>query len=292
MRGQAVERLGLGYEAVRALNPEVIYAHCVGFGQDGPYADLQAYDDVIQAASGTATLASRVDGNPRPRYIPSLIADKVAGLHAAYASDGRHHPQAAHGSRPACRNPDVRGLHQLHAPRASRRAYLRPACRTGLLSRQVDPNRQPFPTSDGYISIVAYTDDVLPKIFQLLGAPSFLEDPRFATRALRSRNFSALYQGMAALTPHFTTAELVAKCHAAQIPAQPVRDIGDILHDPHLAATGFFQRRQHPTEGDYFQMRQPVRFGAAETGPLGHPPKIDENGDEIRKEAVLEAKEK
>src|SRR3546814_10745897 len=61
-----------------------MYAHCVGFGQDGPYAELQAYDDVIQAASGTATLLPRVDGNPRARYLPSLIADKVAGLHGAY----------------------------------------------------------------------------------------------------------------------------------------------------------------------------------------------------------------
>ena len=84
VRGKAVERLGLDYESVRAINPDIIYAHCVGFGQDGPYADLQAYDDVIQAASGAATLASRVDGDPRARYIPSLIADKVAGLHGAY----------------------------------------------------------------------------------------------------------------------------------------------------------------------------------------------------------------
>jgi crotonobetainyl-CoA:carnitine CoA-transferase CaiB-like acyl-CoA transferase len=85
VRGKAVERLGLDYDAVRAINPGIIYAHCVGFGQDGPYADLQAYDDVIQAATGTATLLPRVDGDPRARYLPSLIADKVAGLHAAYA---------------------------------------------------------------------------------------------------------------------------------------------------------------------------------------------------------------
>nr|WP_309229361.1 CoA transferase [Novosphingobium sp. NBM11] len=78
VRGKAVERLGLDYDAVRGINPNIIYAHCVGFGQDGPYADLQAYDDVIQAATGTATLLPRVDGDPRARYLPSLIADKVA----------------------------------------------------------------------------------------------------------------------------------------------------------------------------------------------------------------------
>ncbi|HTO42354.1 MAG TPA: CoA transferase, partial [Rhizomicrobium sp.] len=86
VRGPAIEKLGFGYDAVRALKPDIIYVHCVGFGSGGPYSDLQAYDDVIQATSGAATLLSRVDGNPRPRYIPSLIADKVAGLHGAYAT--------------------------------------------------------------------------------------------------------------------------------------------------------------------------------------------------------------
>ncbi|OZA72019.1 MAG: carnitine dehydratase, partial [Sphingomonadales bacterium 39-62-4] len=86
VRGKALERIGLDYESLKAINPGLIYVHCVGFGQDGPYADLQAYDDVIQAATGTTTLLPRVDGNPAPRYLPSLIADKVAGLHAAYAT--------------------------------------------------------------------------------------------------------------------------------------------------------------------------------------------------------------
>jgi crotonobetainyl-CoA:carnitine CoA-transferase CaiB-like acyl-CoA transferase len=83
VRDKAVTKLGFGYQDCKALKPELIYVHCTGFGQDGPYRDLQAYDDVIQAASGTATLAPRVDGNPRPRYIPSLIADKISGTYAA-----------------------------------------------------------------------------------------------------------------------------------------------------------------------------------------------------------------
>ena len=85
VRSEAIERLGFGYDPVKELNPEIIYVHCVGFGSDGPYGGLQAYDDVIQAATGTTTLLPRVDGDPTPRYLPSLIADKVAGLHAEQA---------------------------------------------------------------------------------------------------------------------------------------------------------------------------------------------------------------
>ena len=85
IRPEAVERLGLGYDAVKALRPDIIYVHCTGFGLEGPYAGLQAYDDVIQASTGATALLPRVDGNPHPRYLPMLFADKVSGLHAAYA---------------------------------------------------------------------------------------------------------------------------------------------------------------------------------------------------------------
>ena len=85
VRRAAIARLGFDYAACRALKPDMIYVHGAGFGQDGPYADLQAYDDVIQAASGTTSLLPRVDGDPAPRYFPSLIADKVAGHYGAQA---------------------------------------------------------------------------------------------------------------------------------------------------------------------------------------------------------------
>ena len=85
IRADAAERAGLGYEAVRALRPDIVYVHCTGFDSNGPNAGLPAYDDIIQAASGIASLLPRVDGNEAPRYFPMAMADKVSGLHAAYA---------------------------------------------------------------------------------------------------------------------------------------------------------------------------------------------------------------
>ena len=70
---------------MKKVRPDIVYVHCTGFGLGGPYAGLQAYDDVIQAASGAVSLLPRVDGNPRPRYVPMLV-DKVSGLHAVYAT--------------------------------------------------------------------------------------------------------------------------------------------------------------------------------------------------------------
>ena len=75
VRSDAIERLGYGYAAVRAIRPDIIYLHCTGFDQRGPHADLQAYDDIIQAATGIASLLPHVDGNPQPRFLPMTLAD-------------------------------------------------------------------------------------------------------------------------------------------------------------------------------------------------------------------------
>ena len=282
VRGKAVERLGLDYDSVRVLNPDIIYVHCVGFGQDGPYADLQAYDDVIQAASGAATLASRVDGDPRARYIPSLIADKVAGLHAVYGVLAAviHKLRTGRGQRVEI--PMFEAFTNFLLLEHLAGKTFDPPNADICYPRQIDRNRQPFPTSDGYISIVAYNDDAWTNVFALLGAPAMLTDARFSTRSLRTQNATALYEQIARLTPSFTSAVLLAKCHAANIPAQVVRDIDAILDDPHLAATGFFNRRSHPSEGEYFEMRQPVRFSDGVATTTGYPPRLDEDGAALR----------
>lgn len=282
VRGKAIERLGLDYDAVRATNPGIIYAHCVGFGQDGPYADLQAYDDVIQAATGTATLLSRVDGNPRARYLPSLIADKVAGLHAAYAVLAAviHKMRTNEGQKVEIPMFEAFTNFMLLEHLAGL-TFDPPNAPVGYF-RQIDPDRQPFPTRDGYVSIVAYTDDAWPRVFEILGKPKFIEQEQFATRKLRTINLPLLYQEMARLTPAFTTAELIARCHAAQIPAQPVRDLAEIIDDPHLVATGFFSPHDHPTEGRYFAMAQPVRFDAWKDTSDRIAPHLDEHGATAR----------
>ena len=80
------EGLGLTFEEVKAIKPDIVYVHCLGFGSEGPYAGRPAYDDLIQGLSAATSLLPKVDGNPRPRFIPTAFADKVSGLHAVYAT--------------------------------------------------------------------------------------------------------------------------------------------------------------------------------------------------------------
>lgn len=284
VRGKALERLGLDYAAVRAINPRIVYIHCVGFGQNGPYADLQAYDDVIQAATGTATLLPRVDGDPRPRYLPSLIADKVAGLHAAYGAMAALYNRERGGEGQYVEVPmfEVFSSFML-LEHLGGQTFDPPVGPVGY-PRQIDPLRQPFPTADGHISIVIYTHDAWDRVFTLLEDPDFIAQERFNVPGGRGAHQDELYSHLAALTPRLTTDELQRRCVAAQIPAQPVRDLGEVIDDPHLGAVGFFRRREHPSEGAYVEQAQPVKFGSGEAAPARMPPNLGEHGAEIRAE--------
>lgn len=287
VRAPAIRRLGLDYEAVRQINPAIIYAHCVGFGSDGPYGELQAYDDVIQTASGLTSLAGLVDGDPRPRYVPSAIADKVAGLHAAYAVLAAyiHKLRTGEGQHVeiAMFETFVQFLMQEHLFGLT---FDPPTGPVGYF-RQIDPDRQPFPTADGHIAIVPYSDEAWIRLFDLVERPDILAGEGLATPQERAANPGRLYQILATLTPRLTNAEWVEALNAASIPAMPVRDIADIREDPHLTANGFFNRREHPIVGSYVEMRSPVRFSRGLTGNRRPPPLLGEHTDEVRRELGL-----
>lgn len=286
VRGKALARLGLDYAAAKKLNPGIIYVHCVGFGQSGPYADEPAYDDVIQAATGFTSLASRVDGDPRARYTPSLIADKVSGLHAAYAALAAIVHKLRTGEGQYVEVPMFEAFAQFALVEHLAGLTFDPPNAPPCYARQIDANRQPFPTRDGWISVVPYTEQAWPGLLDALGAGEVLDDPRFATRELRIANVTHLYAILARLTVDHTTTDLLELCRSLDLPARISRDIAEIHDDPHLAATGFFTRRDHPVEGAFWEMKQPVEFGgwpARERGlPPGlgqHAPAFSEPGD-------------
>ncbi|UAB78556.1 CoA transferase [Erythrobacter sp. SCSIO 43205] len=280
VREDAIGRLGFDYNAVRALNPEIIYVHCVGFGSGGPYAGLQAYDDVIQAASGTTSLLPRVDGNTRPRYLPSLIADKVAGLHAAYAVMAAitHRLRTGRGQR--IEVPMLEAFTSFMMKEHLDGKTFDPPNGDAAYGRQVDPNRQPFETKDGWISIVPYILPHFPLVVGLLGDKTMAEDERWRDPANIVAAAPELYARIGELTLTKTTDECVEILRAANIPCMPAVDLNDVIHDPHLNETGFFERCEHPSEGALYQMRDPNRFSDWQQGDLGHAPRLGEHNDE------------
>ncbi len=286
VRGRAIRKLGFGFDDVRAIKPDIIYAHLVGFGQDGPYADFPAYDDVIQAASGATSLLARVDGNPAPRFFPSLIADKVAGTYAAQAMLAALIHKMRTGEGQYVEVPMLECFTAFMMTEHMCDSVFEPPIGPAGYARQIDPHRQPFPTSDGHIVIVPYNDTNIVKMMDLLGDPDFLTPPPFDTAAGRWANMTRVYARVAELTPARTTGEWLQLLRDNDFPVMEARDLDAITEEPHLAATGFFRTREHPSEGPFREMRPPVRYSARSVEP-GLAPSLGQHSDEIRKEVGL-----
>lgn len=284
VRLKAAEKLGLSPEQAHAINPNLIYIHCVGFGSGGPYDGLQAYDDVIQAASGAATLSGRVDGSGTARYIPSLIADKVAGMHGAQAALAAYIHKLKTGESQFVEVPMFEAFTRFMMLEHLAGLTFDPPNADACYFRQIDPDRQPFPTKDGFISIVPYTPDSWRVVFDVIGDPEFLHQPGLQSIKEQILNQHKLYQRLAELTPPRTSAEWCDLFRAARIPCMPVRDMADILGDPHLIETGFFTQHDHPSEGKWNAMSHPAKYSANTLPTHRPPPSLGEHSAEIRAE--------
>lgn len=147
--------------------------------------------------------------------------------------------------------------------------------------RQLDPHRQPFPTADGYISIVLYTDDIAARVIEIIGDATLKGDARFKNREGRTKNSQALYAEMTRLLPARKTADWMQLFEAAGVPSMVMRDLDDMMNDPHLEDVGFFQVEEHPSEGACVTMRPPVSFSAQEHFEPRPAPRLGEHNGEL-----------
>lgn len=258
IRMAGMERLGLGYEDIKRINPAIVYVHCCGYGADGPYANRQAYDDLVQAASGWADLYARRSGGP-PSYTPSLVADKTVGLFATYATLAAlvHKERTGQGQFVSVPMFEcftwfnmVENLYGQTFPGDGKLGY----------SRSINPRRRPYPTKDGFIAIVPYVDRQWERFFEIGGRPGVFQDPRFSTYTERTKHTGELYAIIEEVAATKTTDEWVDLLEQENIPAMRFNPMAQVLEDPHLVATGFFIDAEAPGIGRYRTLRHPVAF--------------------------------
>lgn len=273
VRMAGMERLGLDYESVKAINPGIVYVHCAGFGGDGPYAARQAYDDLIQAASGFAHLSSMRDGSP-PAYAPSLVADKTVGLFATYATLAALYHRQKTGEGQFVQVPMLESFTFFNMVENLYGETFLPGNGKVAYTRSINQNRKPYPTKDGYIALVPYSDAQWQKFFELGGKPGVFEDPRFATYQARTENIGALYSLIEDVSATKTTDEWLALMAQENIPAMRFNQMIDVLSDEHLRAVGFFEERTHPQAGTYRSMKHPVHFSATPASVDRDPPQL------------------
>lgn len=281
VRMAGMRRLGADYEAVKKINPEIIYVHCAGFGDDGPYAALSAYDDLIQAASGYTDLTAKRD-NAAPQYTPSAIADKVSGLFAANATTAALFHRERTGEGQFVHVPMFEAFTFFNFVEHLYGATWQASPGRMGYSRSLSANRRPYATKNGYVSIVPYSERQWRTFLALGGFPDLFDDPKFSTYKLRTENSNELYEyiGLAALTK--TTEEWLELLHREDIPSIRANSLEEVLEDPHLKATGFFRDVEYPGGFTYKSMRHPVRYSATPAETYRHPPRFGEHDDEVR----------
>lgn len=287
IRSNGIRRLGLDYHAVKAIKPDIVYVACLGFGTDGPYADRPAFDDIIQASSGMASLSPRLDKSGKPRFLPSLIADKVSGLHAVYATLAALRQRDRTGDPVFVEVPMLECVtHFLLEEHFAEATFDPPVGEFGF-KRSFDDSLQPMQTKDGWLMIAPYTDERWVKAFDVIGAPEELEDERLNDRKKRFYNQDYKHERMVHHIKRQTTAHWIAAFDEAQIPVGKVNMLEDLQSDPHLQSVKFFQKREHPSEGEYWEIQPPVRFNKKSERDLSYAPKIGEHTDQLLAELGL-----
>jgi crotonobetainyl-CoA:carnitine CoA-transferase CaiB-like acyl-CoA transferase len=284
VRMDGLNRLGLGYEDVKKLNDSIIYVHCAGYGADGPYAGKPAYDDLIQAGSGVAELLAIREGGP-PRYMPALMADKVSGLHAAYATIAGLYARTQTGKGQFIEAPMFESFTAFNmVENLFGHTFIPPLAQVAY-TRSSSPNRKPYQTKDGYIGILPYSDQQWELFFELGGRPEIMKsDERFSTYKARTQNINALYELVAEVALTKSTDEWLDLLKKADIPSMKCNSILDAINDPHLRQTGFVHERQHPAIGPYIAMEHPVNFAGTPADIRIEPPVLGQHTVEVLKE--------
>jgi crotonobetainyl-CoA:carnitine CoA-transferase CaiB-like acyl-CoA transferase len=239
MRQEAMDKLGFTFNAVRAANPRIVYAAAIGFGRHGRYAGKPAYDDVIQAASGFAGLFQMRDG--APLYAPSIAADKVSGLHLAYALLAALLYRERSGEAPGyVEVPMFELMAAFSLCEHLGAATFEDGGKVGYV-RVLSPSRKPYKTRDGWVGVLPYTERNWTKILHEIGRPDVAELAWFKDATERSKRVDELYALLAGALIARSTAEWLATFERLDVPHSPVRTPQELLSDPHLADVGFFE---------------------------------------------------
>ena len=279
-----MDKWGVGYHAVRAVKPDIVYVSITGWGQFGPYSSRPGYDPIAQAVSGFMSLNGSVDGPPTKD--PTAIADQLGGLHGAI------------GAMAALRHRDITGEGQ-HVDVALLDTLTNNASLT-LAAMGVTAQRNGnefgfavpanvFACADGSVYIAVLLDAHWKVLARTVGHPELADDPGFATIAGRSENRDVCNAIVAAWTAEHRRAEVVEILNRVGIPVGPVNSYGDAARDPHVLERDSLQ----PTKsegGSTIPVYGPVaKFSRTPTRVRTGAPALGEHNDQILAEIGIDS---
>lgn len=258
IRKSALSRLGFDHKTFVKYNDKIITAFAVGFSSDGPYRDLPAYDDIIQAASGMASYQEAY--SDQPSYTSGATADKATGLMLALSVV----------SSLFKRNKDNKDL-EVEVPMFETMVdftlvehlygynFLPPKDEP-VYPRQSSPNRKPYKTKDGFIAVLPYNDEQWLRFLKFIKKEHLIKTKKFSTLENRNKNVDELYSLLVKELKKEKTNFWIKKLREIDIPSMKINKPKDLFIDEHLKKTNFFKTYKHSTEGDLMYPRLPVYF--------------------------------
>ena len=277
-RPGAMDRLGFGYDDVAKLNPGLVYVSIAGFGHDGPNAKRRVYDNVIQAASGLASVQTD-PATGKPALFRHLICDKVTAYTAAQAITAALFARERGAS----------GQHITLSMLDAAVAFTWPDCAmdVALLDDDVtrlptiSANYVPVTFADGHAAVSVVTESEFRGYCAALGRPDLADDPRFASPALRSENgeeYRKIFRGLAA---NMTLKTFLEGAVEHDVPAGAMNDLHTVVDDPQVVHNGTFVVREHPAAGTVREVRPAPRFGGTPTALMHPAPAKGAHTDEV-----------
>ena len=252
-----LKKFGLDYEALRAINPGLIYCSITGFGQDGPYAPRAGYDYIIQGMSGLMSFTGPAEG--QPHRVGVAVTDIFTGVYATTAILAALHQRGQTGEG---QHIDMALLDVAVAVTANQAMnYLATSEAPGRIGNQ-HPNLAPYqviPCADGHLIIAVGNDGQFARLCGVLGLEALAAEDRFATNPARVAHRDALAEALSEKTRAWSKADLLAACAGANVPAGPINRMDEVFADPQVMARGL----QISPEG-VPGVRSPFRFSGSD----------------------------
>ena len=285
-RPGAVERLGFGYEDVRAINPDIVYVSIAGFGADGPSSNRRVYDNVIQAASGLASVQTDA-ATGKPAIFKHLICDKVTAYTVAQAITAALF----------ARERGAGGQHITISMLDAAIAFTWPDCAMDVALLDEDALRTATISSvysamefkDGYATSSVVTQSEFEGYCAALGVPDVPQDERFKDREARAINAAALTEIVQHQLATISVHEFLEGALIHDVPASGLNTLATVVDDPQVIHNETFFIREHPQAGSMREVRNAPRFKGTPTKMQPPAPAMGAHSDEIVSSLGLDA---
>jgi succinate--hydroxymethylglutarate CoA-transferase len=281
-RPGVLDRLGLGYQALAALNPGIVYCSISGYGQAGPYAQKGAFDVTVQAISGLMSVTGEEGAPPVKAGVP--VGDFGAGLYAVVCILAAMHKRHATGVGARIDCSMLGGLLGMAALQTSE------FFGTGQVPKRLGsahPRNAPykaFKASDDYFVIAAGNDKLWQTVCELVGRPELFQDPEFKTQLDRARNQEKMNTYLDTIFLQKRASEWLSLFDKAGVPCAPINNYADILNDPHVEAMQWVQTVNLPNGATTQTVAFPMRFEGVDLLQVKAPPQLGEHNEEVRRD--------